>query len=393
MPKLQLKALTLLTFVGSLALFVQGADTAPPAKVLKPATSFVLPSRFSEAFFYLSVRIGDEGPFNLILDTGASYLCISSEVAARLRESGRLTDLHSIRVDTASRTEPTVNLAVLSDVRFGDFIARRLKAVVTDMSVLSGVAGEHLDGIVGMEAFEFGDFVLDYPGRQIRVETSGARDTNAVVLNCELQFHRPIVTLDLGGRKFQMFVDSGSSGGFDLPAATENLPFAASPVTVGLAANLADVVEEKAARLATNLIWGGVTFERPTVNLAEVDIGRIGKEVLQNFVVRIDQRRKELVLTPPAQTVVPSRPIRSTGLSLLPDGLRLKVLAVIPDTAAARAGIQRGDYVVNVNGEPARRWNSKRLRELRDKADSFEIELVRGDKTERLRLQVATLVE
>jgi S1-C subfamily serine protease len=67
--------------------------------------------------------------------------------------------------------------------------------------------------------------------------------------------------------------------------------------------------------------------------------------------------------------------------------------AVIPNMDAQRAGIRSGDRITSINGEAATRWTQKRLRELKEGAEQFEVEIVRGEKSEKLQLGVATLVE
>ena len=359
--------------------------------------SFTLPSHLDEFYFYVQARVGDEGPFNLILDTGASHLIISPQVAERLRKTGALRDTGAVRVNTASGKKPEMHLAEVCGVSLGDFVVSNTQAVIVDLSIHSKLAGETIDGVAGMALFETGTLVLDYPHKEVRFEQGETRVTaQTIVLPCdfagEMTF-TPTLNIEVAGQKFQATVDSGNNSGFTVPFRDRSYPFVSAPVTVSLLANASDITETKAARLATNVYWGGVTFERPIVGLSHTDSGIIGRKVLEHFAVGWDQRRHRLLLTPAMNGPVVSEPTRSLGFSLLPDENGLRVMAVVPGTDAARAEIRRGDYITAINGEPAKEWNQKRLGALRDHAKTFEVEIFSTDKPTRIELKVNTLVQ
>jgi len=277
-------------------------------------------------------------------------------------------------------------------VELGGLTVAKAEAAVLDLNMFSKASGESIDGIAGMALFEEGRLVLDFPRREVRLEqgdpTNGAQ---TVLLPCSFEHHLPVINLEIAGEKVGALIDSGFDDAFMLPK-SRRLRFVSPPVTVSLAANAADVTEEKAARLATNVIWGGVIFERPIIRISHTSSALIGRKVLEHFVVGLDQRRQWISLAP-ATNQVAFDPAKSVGLALLPEERGLKVFAVLLNTDAARAGIHRGDYVLAINSQPAKEWSQKRLRVLRDQGESFEVEIVSGARHRNLVLKVSTLVE
>ena len=360
---------------------------------LSQAQSFKLPVRFDEDWAILQVQIGQEKGLNLLLDTGASYLAISEELAGRLRKSGSLRDLASERVITASAKFPEVRFTEVTEVCIGQFAIPRCRAAVIDMTLPSKSFGEPLDGIVGMALFEAATLIINFSQKEVCVETPGTSYKDAVVMPCVYQAHRPFVSLTLADRQFNMVVDSGFNGAFSIPWKHSRLPFVSRPITTGLAIALADTPETKQARLATNVIWGGLTFDRPIVAIGQQNEALVGNEFLKHFTLGFDQRNKLLWVVPATNAPVTSPPFKSFGYSALPNERGLKVYFVTPRTDAWEANIFPGDFITAINGKPAREWSQKQLRTLRDEADRIEVDVLRGGKTRHLQLRVSTLVE
>ena len=135
-PPPPLRLLALAASVAALALFApfgrcadsQSGSTAPGS-----TNSFALPSHADSMCFYVQARIGGEGPFNLILDTGASLLVITPQVAARLRKTGALRDGPRQRMEAASGKQPKLRLAEVRDVRLGEFVVAHAESFEVEM--------------------------------------------------------------------------------------------------------------------------------------------------------------------------------------------------------------------------------------------------------------------
>lgn len=353
-----------------------------------------LPARLHHGLILVEASVGETGPLQLLLDTGASFLVLTPETAARLRVAGTARNVRDHRVDTASGRRVKLDFVEVNDLRAGAFTSARATAAIADLTTFSELAGVHLDGILGMDVFRKATLVLDFPRGQVRVTRPGAAGTNAVTLRCQFLGYRPVVKLEAAGRQFDAMLDTGFPGDWEFDRRGKALPWVSPPVTVGAAAALADVTEIQGGRLATNIHWGGVCFERPTAQIKQGRDGSlIGTKVLRHFVLEIDQPRRQVRLTPATHGPVRAPSKLSFGIALVPDQDGLRVVSVIPGTDAAREGFRIGDRVTAINGEPARAWPPKRLESLRDAGGTAEMEAILDGTPRRVRLKLHTVVE
>ncbi|HNN51078.1 MAG TPA: PDZ domain-containing protein, partial [Pseudomonadota bacterium] len=102
------------------------------------------------------------------------------------------------------------------------------------------------------------------------------------------------------------------------------------------------------------------------------------------FTVHFHYGRKTLYLTPNPDI---DRPFvfNRCGLFITRDGARHTILAVLPDSPAASAGVQAGETVVDVDGKEPSRWDPYLLKErLRGPVgSSLTLRLRRGSEPPR----------
>jgi len=98
-----------------------------------------------------------------------------------------------------------------------------------------------------------------------------------------------------------------------------------------------------------------VRIENSHRSAAEENLaGILGNHILARFVVSIDYPAGRAYFEPSGKSPAPS-PIEGTGVIVdKPRHDAFEVIDILPNTAAARAGIQRGDIIVETAGHPAR---------------------------------------
>ena len=109
--------------------------------------------------------------------------------------------------------------------------------------------------------------------------------------------------------------------------------------------------------------------------------GNVGEDILRRFVFTVDYPGKRVDFTPNAD-VTAREPYRRTGLSSMrqADGT-FKVIAVIPGSAGAAAGIHVGDELVSIDGRLAAHLDRVQIEEtLRAPSVTYG---VRSDGTQR----------
>lgn len=369
--------------------------TSAPETGLNPGSTWTLPATFEDDAIFVEAYVGSVGPLRLMVDTGASCLVLSPDVAARARQDGSLQRGRPGKAGTASGKRLTVEFATAKNVRLGKWTTRKTPVAITDFKDFNDAVGGRLDGIAGMALFASGTLTLDYPGHELRFSQGSARlgiETNAVQIPCRYRTYVPQADLHVGRRRRAAVVDSGFNGSFQLPGRSHEPGFMEAPVVSAATANLDGLVEGRHARLATNISWGGLTFVHPVVQTSPDGPFLIGTRVLREFVTHLDQKNRRLWVSPRTNSPIVFPPWRSLGLALSSHEAGLIVRAIIPNTVAARTDLRVGDIITSINGEPAKVWSRRRLSALRDTADIFTVERMRNGQAQTLKLKVAVLV-
>ena len=89
---------------------------------------------------------------------------------------------------------------------------------------------------------------------------------------------------------------------------------------------------------------------------------------------------------------IPPEPRRSAGLSFTKTPVYWRVASVVPGSPAATAGVQPGDLVTRLNGEPVAKWDIRRYELLVATATSIEFTFLNGTAELPERVNVFDLV-
>jgi C-terminal processing protease CtpA/Prc len=83
---------------------------------------------------------------------------------------------------------------------------------------------------------------------------------------------------------------------------------------------------------------------------------------------------------------------RSAGLSFTKTPAYWRVAGVIPDSPAQAAGVERGDLVIRINGEPMSKWNLFRYEQLVARNDEVVFTFLHGTQETETRVRIFELV-
>jgi hypothetical protein len=233
----------------------------------------------------VEVRVNGEGPFRFGIETGADFVVVSPDLAARL---------------SLKRTDGT-----------GDFPAYRLDSIAIGAARFIGVpvsatrfAQGGIDGVLGLPLYRDLLLTIDYPKRRATFQRGAlpAAD-NASIL--ALTHIGPFwgVPITIAGTPFAAVLDTRSTGGFGLtPESSRHVPFDGDLQVIGRARGAAiEETEVKAGRIAGDIAIGRYVFPRPMATVRPLPPGfptepLIGGRVLSQFVVTLDQRNARLRL-------------------------------------------------------------------------------------------------
>lgn len=293
------------------------------------ANGVELPTRRCGDFFIVDAMVNGHGPFAMLLDTGASVSVLSPEAAKICGLRRHMDDLR------------------IGPVQFDE----NLRCVTRDLQALQHAMGERFDGIVGHAVFEKVLLTYDYPNARVSVRTGSITDNLPGVAPMK-KGARPFVSVDIAGRRSDVLLDTGFTGGLMLTGFAR-LPFISDPVPVGGRLGIDGLKLDKAARLDGDADLGCFTLRDPIVQSADAE-GLLGQRVLRDFVLTVDQQRGRFQLVRPdgsaGGVVVQPEPLRGSGLLLDKQSDRMVVLKVFDGSSAGKAGVQERDAIVAIDG-------------------------------------------
>lgn len=266
-----------------------------PGSTRLGASPVTVPMEWAGHLGSVSVRVNGKGPFRFAIDTGAAGSArIDSSVANALNlpvtGEARVGDPSGKNVMSA----PIVRMESLEigGARFGDLTA-------TVGAYKSRIPGEKVDGILGFALFTDCLVTLDYPAMRMVLATGQLPEANGKDV---IDFHAdrgvPSITIKVADTEVEADVDAGSMGGISLPdALAAKLPLAAPPKVVGHARTVSNEFDITAAELKGNVVFGGITLERPRVEFQPIfPMANVGSRVLRDYALTFDQKNHRLKL-------------------------------------------------------------------------------------------------
>jgi len=201
----------------------------------------------------VAVRVGGNGPFRFLVDTGADRTAISSAVAAQAGlQLGQTASLHSVTGIS------TVQTATVPNLELSQSAIRIVDAPILD--------AEHMgaDGILGTDSLRSKRVVFDFENRVMTIVPAEQRvqsEDGTIVVTGKLRSGRLIVTNAIAdGKRITVILDTGS----DVSVGNEALH--RSLGKSGLVASTGGVELES---VTGDMLHGEYTF------LKELDVGDV----------------------------------------------------------------------------------------------------------------------
>ncbi len=328
-----------------------GSDVPPDAVVAE------LPFLASDEPNRIYIDLAPEGspPFRVMLGTGASF---SSMTPLAARAAG--VSVRSIKDTPYRRT-----------TRLG----RDMQFYVDTSGSDTGSKTGWEYGFLGVNFLENYVVELDFAKRTVRfldperyAVPEKTESADEAVLPIVLTSRQPILAMRIDGKPIEAVLETGSpttavlsgptakSIGIDVDA----LPAFGTLGTI-VGSTPTRLYEARDVEIA-GLHLAGVPIEispHGYFNQASSSDSVIGNDLISRFLVRIDYPRKRIWLRRRSETVtfhgVDYAMMRETGAFLSISGKNYMVDAVMPDTPAARLGLQRGDALLREDTKDAHR--------------------------------------
>jgi hypothetical protein len=364
-----------------------------PGRTTLASPTVILSAVTVSNYLVIEAKWDKHGPYHFLVDTGASVTLVSPELAARYGGKNPFPpDTPMVRVksaegDTALLSPTLLRRLQLEGARFED-----VQALVYDFTALTSHLGVKIDGILGFPLFRETILTLDYPhSRVILQRREGHHPPPGATIAFNNDRKTPIIPLRLGDQTFAALIDSGSDAGLSLNPVGLQPAFAVAPRPGATVGTLTSDREQRIGRLADSLMIGPFALTRPVVDVTD-ELSSLGGGILRHFTVTFDQAHSQVTFQREESGPVPAEPRRSAGLSFTKTPAYWRVASVIADSPAAKAGVQSGDLVTRINGEPVSKWDIRRYDLLISTATTIEYTFLNGAQERSERIDTFDLV-
>lgn len=344
-------------------------------------------------YLVVEAKWDKKGPYHFLIDTGAAVTLVTPELAARYVAKDALPPVTPlVRVRSAEGETALLPATTLRRIQLGGARFEDVQALIYDCAALSAHLGMKIDGVLGFPLFRETLLTLDYPQSRLVLQP---RSAAALVPGTPIRFNNdrktPIIPLRIGDESFIALIDSGSDAELSLNPVGLEPKYAVAPRDGGTITTLNGDATERVGRLDQPLRIGDYDVDRPVVDITD-ELSSVGGGVLRYFAVTFDQEHNQVSFYRDSHAPIPSKPRRSSGLSFTKTPAYWRVASVIAGSPALAAGVQPGDLITRINGEPVAAWDLVRFKTLVASADTIAFTFLNGTDEQEKRLRVFELI-
>ena len=364
----------------------------------------------------VQARIGDQGPFRFLLDSGATGTVIDANLARRI---GLKTTKAYTRGSTAAGSRVTA-ASVPGGIRFSftsDFhiqVDRVITAPFTDSGLT--IVGEHFDGILGSAIFHQYVVAVDYNRGTLQFHDPPSYRYQGKGTELALYFPTfmpklPFIkaTLVNGDNRLEDFLILVDSGGATMGTASvakrsdwdalitpENVTVDVMGAT-GLSNDPEGTTHDAFVTRMDRLFLGPFEIPDPLVSYSSggPSIPIMGASLLYRFSTIYDYSRKRLILEPNHHLGEPQIMDYSGTMLVNSDasGNSFEVMFVADKTPAKKVGLARGDTIQAVNGIPVAKLKLGDVRAMFGRPCNVLLEVSREGQTRLVILKIRDLFD
>jgi membrane-associated protease RseP (regulator of RpoE activity) len=313
------------------------------------------------------VTIDGSRPLAVLLDTGADDDILNARIARELK-------LHVLNPQVIEQPGGAIEMGQVENVplKIASVPVQNLAMVSAPLDPLQPFIGQQLDGILGFGFFSQFVVEFDYASQRVRLfapETYVA-PPKAVMIPITFRGKSPLVEITMENAtgesvKTLVEIDTGSFESLGLKGAfvdSHRLVPADAPKRPLFGLAIGGETKGYRTRLAAATL-GPFRLSRPVTSATtggdagSADVaGVLGGEALNRFTVIVDYSRKQLHLIPGATVDRPSEYFDFLGAQIVAGGEQFnqfQIKAVMPDSPASEAGLQPGDEITAIDGQPA----------------------------------------
>jgi predicted aspartyl protease len=296
----------------------------------------------------VDVTLDDVGPLGFLLDTGSGRSLIDPRVASAFPE--RLVPGVTRVEDSNGAVSRAAEELRAGRLQVGDASFEDVRLLLVQLP--EAFAKNDIVGILGFDVFADTLLTIDYCRSVIRLEAGALEESNDVT-PYELDQSLPFVDFSIGEEAVRGLLDTGFTGFVDLPDEVAPGAFAAGPVPWVRSFGLFSSSRTQIGRLATSLTFAARQIDSAVVTVsAGREYALLGSDLLDEFVVTIDQSSQQIRLARASDAPIETRAPRHAGfeVAFVEPRRQFVVSDVIPQTPAEQLGVRVGDVLLAVSG-------------------------------------------
>lgn len=327
-----------------------------------------IPVEMKAYMMLVDVSINDSGKrYKFAIDTGA--ITVLSEKTA---QDLQFTEQMSINLKDISGNTKKVKLVTVDKLGISGVEVGSLTAVVVNVDKMD----RGIDGILGSNYFQYFSLNIDYHKSSLQLSNMVppiSVDTLVIPFEKNMKFgFAPTLDCTVDGLVIPCMIDTGYSGNFSVPfskliklPAYKNNQFIESDGSLSHGLFGSD---------KNDIVVGVSQFEMGNISLfnlamasnhSEDGIMTIGKDFLDNYKVTIDYKNTNLYLTPVLEQSDDKYPIYTYGFGMETDKKEVtRVNGIWKNSPGVKAGIEKGDEIVSINGQRVNKLGMLQLMDL-----------------------------
>jgi hypothetical protein len=307
---------------------------------------------FSDKLGYFTIQVKiDTSSYEYIFDTGGY-----NTVTTKIMDNAKLRSLMEVEVGSSNKIKSKIKLSKVPLLQIGKAQFENVGVFNFDFSASTVINCYTNGGLIGKSVIGEAIWQIDYKKSVIRVSDNLANMPNldnSEKIKIELdKTLNPFLKLRINGKEEKFMLDFGFGGLISLTEKTASSIKSANKLTIEGEGNIGanGILNEKTyVNLLETLTIGKSELKNKVAYSSKSNnYNLLGSELTKFFIVTLNFKDKELILTPYADV---ENSFETFGFNINLDSNKIYVNKLFNGLNAQKIGLLLNDEIINVNGK------------------------------------------